>query len=59
MRGRIDGDFMVFESMRDTPPLLKMTWDASSPGYLTWRNEMTFDGENWQLIEEYRMVPIA
>jgi hypothetical protein len=59
MRGRLDGDLMVFESMRDIPPLLKMTWDTSSPGYPTWRNEMTFDGENWQLIEQYRMVPIA
>ncbi|MEX0796801.1 MAG: DUF1579 family protein [Acidimicrobiia bacterium] len=59
MRGRIDGDLMIFESMRDTPPLLKMTWNASSPDYLTWRNEMTFNGNDWQLIEEYRMVPIA
>jgi len=57
MRGRIEGDLMVFESMRDTPPMLKMTWDASSPGLLLWRNEMSFDGESWQLVEEYRMVP--
>lgn len=47
MRGRIDGDLMVFESMRDTPPLLKMTWNTSSPDYLTWRNEMTFNGNDW------------
>lgn len=59
MRGRIEGDLMIFESMRDTPPLLRMTWDASSPAYLIWRNEMTFDGNDWRLIEEYRMVPIA
>jgi hypothetical protein len=58
MRGRIEGDLMIFESMRDTPPMLKMTWDASSPDVIKWRNEMTFDGVDWQLIEEYPMVPL-
>jgi hypothetical protein len=58
MRGRIEGDTMTFESMRDTPPMLKMTWDASTPGVIEWRNEMTFDGVTWQLIEEYPMVPV-
>jgi hypothetical protein len=48
---------MTFESMRDTPPML-MTWDASSRGIIKWRNEMTFDGVDWQLIEEYPMVPV-
>jgi hypothetical protein len=57
MRGWIDGDLMVFESMRDGLPKLKMTWDASSPDVILWRNEMTFDGTDWQLIEEYQMVP--
>jgi hypothetical protein len=56
MKGRIEGDLMIFESMRDTPPMLKMTWDASSPDVMLWRNEMTFDGVDWQLIEEYPMV---
>lgn len=57
MRGWIDGDRMVFVSMRETPPKLKMTWDVSSPELLLWRNEMSFDGEQWMLIEEYEMVP--
>jgi hypothetical protein len=43
--------------MRDSLPKLKMTWDASSPEMVLWRNEMTFDGTDWQLIEEYQMVP--
>jgi hypothetical protein len=34
-----------------------MTWDASSTNLLLWRNEMSFDGVVWQLIEDYRMVP--
>lgn len=58
MRGRIDGDIMVFESMRDTPPMLKMTWDVSSSEVLLWRNEMSLDGSNWMLVEEYEMIPI-
>ena len=58
MRGRIEGDQMIFASMRQTPPMLMMTWDASVPDLLLWRNEMSLDGEDWQLIEEYRMVPI-
>jgi hypothetical protein len=57
MRGRIGGDLMVFESIRETPPMLRMTWDASSPDVLLWRNEMSFDGSEWQLIEEYEMAP--
>jgi hypothetical protein len=57
MKGRVDGNLMIFESMRETPPILKMTWDVSSPDLLLWRNEMSFDGSEWQLIEEYEMVP--
>ena len=57
MKGRIEGDVMVFESMRETPPMLRMTWDASSPDLLLWRNEMSSDGMSWQLVEEYLMAP--
>ena len=49
---------MIFESMRDIPPMLRMTWDASSPEVILWRNEMTIDGLGWQLIEEYSMLPM-
>ena len=59
MRGWIDGDLMTFESMRDEMPKLRMTWDASAAEFISWRNEMTFDGVDWQLIEEYRMAPVA
>jgi len=51
------GPGTIFESMRDALPKLKMTWDASSPEIILWRNEMTFDGMDWPLIEEYQMVP--
>lgn len=45
--------------LRDEMPKLKMTWEASSPEFILWRNELTFDGVDWQLIEKYRMVPVG
>jgi hypothetical protein len=56
-RGRIEGDRLVFEPMRDTGPRLRLTWDASDPGVITWRNEMAAPDGSWFLIEEYTMVP--
>ena len=56
-RGRIEGDRLVFEPMRDTGPRLRLTWDASDPGVITWRNELAAPGGSWFLIEEYTMVP--
>jgi hypothetical protein len=56
-RGYIDGDRLVFESMGDTGPRLRFTWDASDPTVTTWRNEMAIDQGPWFLIEEYPMVP--
>ena len=46
-----------FESLRDTGPRLRLTWDASDPGVITWRNEMAAPDGSWFLIEEYAMVP--
>lgn len=56
-RGQMDGDRLVFESMGDTGPRLRFTWDASNLEAMLWRNEMSVDGESWFLIEEYPMVP--
>jgi hypothetical protein len=56
-RGRIDGDRLVFESLEDAGVRLRLTWDASDPDVITWRNEMTVGEGTWFLIEEYRMVP--
>ena len=58
-RGRIDGDRLVFESVRETGPRLRFTWDASDPGVITWRNEMAVADGSWFLIEEYAMVPTS
>jgi Protein of unknown function (DUF1579) len=56
-RGRVEADRLVFESLRDTGPRLRLTWDASDPGVITWRNEMAAPDGSWFLIEEYTMVP--
>ena len=56
-RGRVEGDRLVFESMRGSGPRLRFTWDASDPGVTTWRNEMAAPDGSWFLIEEYTMVP--
>ena len=54
--GRIEGDLMIFESLGEALPRIRLTWDASSRDATFWRNEMTFDGATWQLIEDYRIV---
>lgn len=59
LRGRIDGDLMIFETMRDDPPYVRLIWDASSEGAIRWRNESSPDGEQWMLVEEYKIVPIG
>jgi len=57
-RGRIEGERLVFESIGDAGPRLRFTCDASEPGAIGWRNEMSVDGGDWFLIEEYPMVPV-
>ena len=54
-RGRIDGTRLVYESLHDTLPRIRLTWILDGPEHATWRNEFTLDGEAWTLIEEYAM----
>jgi hypothetical protein len=56
-RGHISGDRLVFESLEGASARLRLTWDASEPGVIVWRNEMAIGGGSWFLIEEYAMVP--
>jgi hypothetical protein len=58
-RGHIEGDRLLFESMGTTETRLRFTWDASDPGVINWRNEMSVRDGSWFLIEEYPMVPIT
>jgi hypothetical protein len=56
-RGRIDGDRLVYEPIDASLPRIRLTWDLSSPDAPLWKNEITFDGETWGLIEAYRLQP--
>jgi hypothetical protein len=55
-RGRIDGDRLVYTSIHEGYPRIRLTWILGDPDHCTWRNEYTLDGEVWNLIEEYQMV---
>ena len=55
-RGRIDGNRLVYESLQESYPRIRLTWILTDPDHCTWRNEFTLDGESWSLIEEYAMV---
>jgi hypothetical protein len=57
MRGWIDGDVLTFESIGDPPARIRLIWDFSDPNRLTWRNELSFGGAPWFLVEEYDLTP--
>jgi hypothetical protein len=57
LQGRVEGDRMIFETIGERPPLLRLTWDASSADSIRWSNEMSLDGTQWMLVEEYEIVP--
>ena len=57
MRGWIDGDRLVFETIGEPPVRLRLVWDAIDPACMTWRNEMSAGGAPWSLVEEYRLTP--
>jgi hypothetical protein len=55
-RGRIEGDRLIYEPVSDQLPRIRLTWQLLDAGRLRWRNEITFDGTAWGLIEEYDMA---
>lgn len=57
LRGRIVGDQMVFESTSEQPPFLRLTWELSPRGSILWRNELSLDGSDWMLVEDYEIEP--
>lgn len=58
LRGWIDGDRMVFESLGDPAVRIRLTWELAGPTVL-WRNEMSVQGGPWSLVEDYVCTPIA
>ena len=55
--GRIEGDRMVFESVDDEPPFIRLTWDLTPAGTVIWLNEMSLDRVDWFLVEDYEIWP--
>ena len=58
-RGRIEGNRLVYESLSDSLPRIRLSWILRDPDHCAWRNEYTLDGESWSLIEEYAMEMAA
>jgi hypothetical protein len=58
-RGRIDGSSLVYESLQETLPRIRLTWILDDATHARWRNEYTIDGQTWGLIEEYAMEVAA
>jgi Protein of unknown function (DUF1579) len=57
-RGRIDGNRLVYESLQEGYPRIRLTWILIDPDHCTWRNEYTLDGDAWTQIEEYQMLAV-
>jgi hypothetical protein len=58
LRGRIDGDRLVFKSTGDPDVRIRVTWDVSDPDTILWCNESSAGGGPWSLVEEYRCTPV-
>jgi hypothetical protein len=54
-RGRIEGNRLIYESLQDGLPRIRLGWILKDPNHCSWRNEYTLDGMTWSLIEEYLM----
>lgn len=57
LHGRIEDDRLIFETIGEAPVRLKLTWDASDPMQIVWRNEVSAGDGPWTLVEEYRCMP--
>lgn len=57
MRGHLDGDRLVYETLDDRPVRLRLVWDLSDQDAPVWTNEACVDGRTWQLIESYQLWP--
>jgi hypothetical protein len=53
MRGHVEGDILTFETIGEGPVRQRMIWDLTNPSTMTWRNEISFEGGPFSLVEEY------
>ena len=54
--GRIAYDHLIYETIGEALPRIRLTWILDDVTHARWRNEYTLDGQAWILVEEYRMV---
>jgi Protein of unknown function (DUF1579) len=55
-RGRIEGNRLIYQSLAEDLPRIRLTWILDDESHCRWRNEYTLDGTTWTLVEEYRML---
>ncbi|HEY8169129.1 MAG TPA: DUF1579 family protein [Candidatus Limnocylindrales bacterium] len=54
-RGRIEGSRLIYETIGDVLPRLRLTWVLDDETHARWLNEYTLDGLTWTRIEEYAL----
>jgi hypothetical protein len=59
LRGYIDGPRFVIEVLGNGPVQNRMEWRLLDGGHVTWRNDCSINGGQWQLVEEYICTPLA
>jgi hypothetical protein len=57
MRGRIQGERIVFETIGDAPTHLRSVLDVSDPTDISWTNEVAVGFGLWSLIDTYHITP--
>jgi hypothetical protein len=58
MRGHVEGNRLIFETLGDSAVRLRLVWDLIDPDDAMWRNEMSIAGGPWSLVEEYHLTPV-
>ena len=57
MRGSIEGNHLIFESIGDSTAEIPLVWDAGEGSDLVWTNEASLAGGPWMLVETYHLTP--
>jgi hypothetical protein len=57
IRGRLDGDRLIYESLGEPAVQIRLTWDLADPDAPVWTNEASGVDGNWFLVETYQLSP--
>ncbi|WP_406047147.1 DUF1579 family protein [Kribbella sp. NBC_00889] len=58
LAGRIDGDFLTFQSIGRPPIRIRLSWRLIDDTTMMWRNEASVHGGPYELIETYTCRPL-